>query len=174
MPRPSPASTVAGASPGRTVITPPSARSTTAGNSPNPTHSAARTACGTSIAVGDSSAAAAAVLRGKARKLIPNALTKHAAASAVVNASSAPQSGKISRTNAGVDAKPRSSAWNISHSLVNPFKSGSPEIAIAPTRKNRPVHGIRRSSPPNSSSCRVPAAITTLPAPRNSSPLNTA
>ena len=39
--------------------------------------------------------------------------------------------------------KPKSSAWNVSHSLAKPFSSGRPEIAIAPTRKNSAVHGIR-------------------------------
>ncbi len=49
-------------------------------------------------------------LRGSARNVMPNAFTKHAAASALVSASIAPLSGKFSRTRPGVDAKPSSSA----------------------------------------------------------------
>jgi hypothetical protein len=45
---------------------------------------------------------------------------------------------------------------------------------MAPMRKKSPVHGIRRSRPPKRSICRVPVAITTLPAPRNRSPLKIA
>ena len=107
---------------------------------------------------------------------MPNALTKQAAASAVVSASSAPADRK-QKVDERLGRAARSryrNAWNVSHSLAKPLSGGRPEIAIAPTRKNSAVHGIRRSRPPNCSICRVPVAITTPPAPRNSSPLNTA
>ena len=74
----------AGCNPGNDASTPPSARSTTPGNRPNPRQSAASNACGASITRGASCASAAAVLRGRARKLMPKTFTKHAAASALV------------------------------------------------------------------------------------------
>ncbi len=42
-------------------------------------------------------------LRGSARNVMPNALTKHAAASALVSASSAPASGKFTRVSPATD-----------------------------------------------------------------------
>ena len=75
------------------------------GSSPSTTHSAARSACGTSITAGASCASAALALRGSARKLIPNALTKHAAARAVVSASSAPPTGNRKWTSGSVEPR---------------------------------------------------------------------
>ena len=161
-----------GCNPGSDASTRPSTRKTTPGKSPNTTHSAARSACGTSITAGASCAPAAARLRGNARKLIPNAFTKHAAAKAVVSAKSAPPTGNRKCTSGSAEPrKPYKNAWNVSHSLANPFRGGRPEIAIAPMRKNSPVHGIRRSRPPNCSICRVPVVITTSPAAEKQQPL---
>ena len=107
--------------------------------------------------------------------MIPNAFTKHAAASALVNARSAPATGNRKRTRASEERwNPNRKAWKSSHSLTKPLRSGSPEIAAAPTRKKSAVHGIRLARPPISSMCRVPVATTTPPAPRNSSPLKSA
>ena len=106
---------------------------------------------------------------------MPKALTKQAAASAVVRPSRAPPIGKASRTKVSLDVwKPSSSDWKTSHSLTKPFRKGSPEMAMAPSRKNPAVHGIRRARPPMCSIWRVPQAATTPPAPRKSRPLNRA
>jgi len=57
--------------------------------------------------VGDASCAlAAASLRGCARNVMPKAFTKHAAASALVNASNAPPIGNISRSKLSVVPNP--------------------------------------------------------------------
>ena len=77
----------AGATPGMADMTPSSTRSTVPGNSPSAMHRRASIACGASITRGDSRAASASGLRGSARNVIPNALTKQAAASASVSAS---------------------------------------------------------------------------------------
>ena len=66
---------------------------------------------------------------------MPNAFTKHAAASAAVSASSDPAIGNIRRVRLEVVPNPASSAWYVSHSLTNPLSGGSPEIATAPIRK---------------------------------------
>ena len=106
---------------------------------------------------------------------MPNALTKQAAARAVVRPRSAPPIGKASRTKVSLDVwKPSRSDWNTSHSLTKPFRKGRPEMAMAPSRKKPAVHGIRRARPPMCSIWRVPVAATTPPAPRKSSPLKRA
>ena len=71
-----------------------SALTTTPGRRPSPTQSHMRNACGHSIVLETSWAAAAPLLRGNARNVMPNALTKHAAASAPVSASRTPATGK--------------------------------------------------------------------------------
>ena len=81
---------------------------------------------------------------------------------------------KVHQSGSADIRKPWRSAWNASHSLANPFSGGSPEMASAPTRKHVAVHGIAPVKPPISSMFRVPEAAATLPAPRNSRPLNTA
>ena len=91
-----------------------------------------------------------------------------------MSANSAPATGKTSRLRVVVAVKPCNSAWKSNHSLTKPLRSGRPEIAAAPTRKNSAVHGIRLARPPIPSSCRVPVAITTPPALRNSKPLKRA
>ena len=95
------------------------------------------------IAAGTSWACAASSLRGRARKLIPNALTKHAAASPAVRASPARASANT-RFSAGLRTlRFWSNAWNVSHSLTKPLRGGSPAMAAEPTRKHAAVHGMR-------------------------------
>ena len=78
----------------------------TVGNSPRNTHAAVSTPMPMTMVGGASCAWAAASLRGCARNVMPKAFTKHAAASAPVNASMAPPSGNISRTRLSVVPKP--------------------------------------------------------------------
>ena len=86
-----------------------------------------------------SRACAATVLRGRPRKLTPNAFTKHAAASAADNASSAPSAGMaIFSPHCGRFGCSRM-AWKVSHSETKPFSGGSAEIAAQPTRKQNAV-----------------------------------
>ena len=49
------------------------------------------------------------------------------------------------------------SACRVSHSEAKPLSGGIPAIAIAPTRKGPPVHGIRRRRPPRRSSSSDPS-----------------
>ena len=95
--------TPAGGNPGNDAVTRPSALRTTPGNTPSTRHSVANSASGTTISRGASCASAAPRLRGNARKLMPNALTKQTAASALVKASSAPASGKVTRVGPGTN-----------------------------------------------------------------------
>src|SRR6185295_15523188 len=90
--------------PGNDTITALNTVSTAPGNTPSNTQSAARTTCGQSMLAPASWAAAAAALRGSARKVIPNALTKQAAASAPVSASSAAATGNSRWMTGSADA----------------------------------------------------------------------
>jgi len=104
---------------------------------------------------------------------MPNALTKHAAASAAERASRAPTAGTRNfRSHCG-NAGLRRIAWNVSHSETNPLNGGSAEIAAQPTRKAKAVSGMRWMSPPSRSMSRSPVAPSTAPAPKNSRLLNT-
>ena len=79
---------------------------------------------------------------------MPNALTKHAAASAADSASSAPSAGiAIFRPHCGRSGCSRI-AWKVSHSETKPFSGGSAEIAMQPTRKANAVFGMRWIRPP--------------------------
>ena len=82
------------------------------------------------------------VVRGRPRKVMPNALTKHAAASAAESASSAPTAGaKIFSAqdgNSGVSKM----AWKVSHSETKPLNGGSAEMATQPTRNAKAVRGM--------------------------------
>ena len=53
----------------------------------------------------------------------------------------------------------------MSHSLTNPFSGGSPEMAIAPIRKQNAVTGMRRIRPPILPCCACPVACSTAPRP---------
>src|SRR5207245_4172704 len=139
----------AGRTPGSDAVTPSSRPRTQPGASPRTRHIAARKACGASIVHGDSCAFSAPAPRGRARNVIPNAFTKHAAASALVRASNAPAIGKRNRARASDERwNPNRKAWKRIHSLTKPLRSGRPEMAAAPTRKKSAVHGIRLTSPP--------------------------
>ena len=105
---------------------------------------------------GDTSVAfSLSMLRLLARNVIPNAFTKHAAASPPVNVRQAAPKMKILFINIEEVAIPLKRLWNVSHSLTNPLNGGRPEIATAPTKKNIAVYGISFMSPPYSSILRV-------------------
>ncbi len=79
-----------------------------------------------------SCAPAATVVRGRPRKLTPNALTKQAAASAADNASITPTAGTRNfRPHCGRSGL-RRIAWKMSHSETKPLSGGSAEIAMHP------------------------------------------
>src|SRR5207244_7786593 len=78
--------TGAAAPPRTDAETAPNTGTTSVGPSPRPTHAAASVTMATRIATGASTAEAAASLRGRARNVIPKALTKHAIARPPVSA----------------------------------------------------------------------------------------
>src|SRR5436305_9223804 len=82
-----------------------------------------------------STASRATALRGRPRNVTPNALTKHAAASAAESASSAPIAGTRNLSSHWGRAGLKRIAWKVSHSETKPLKGGSAEIAAEPTRK---------------------------------------
>ncbi len=157
----------------------PATTAASAGNSttaarPKPAHATARITMPIRIDHGASCACAAAGDRGIARKVIPKAFTKPAAASPPVRASAPTarvSSGDTSITGLPI---PDSRDWKRSHSLTKPFRGGSPAIERAPIRKSTAVHGSRRIRPPNRFMSRVPVAWRIDPAPRKSNPLNAA
>ena len=100
----------ASVNPGSDVVTRPRTVKTAPGNRPSPKQTRVSSASGTSIEAGDSCASSAAAERGSARKVMPNALTKQTAASALVSARSAPTSGKFTRVSPGTNSNPSSSA----------------------------------------------------------------
>ena len=79
--------------------------------SPSATQPAARKAMANCIEGATSRARAAASLRGRARKVIPKAFTKQAAARAAVSASNDPATGNITRVRLWVVPNPASNAW---------------------------------------------------------------
>ena len=147
---------------------------TAEGSSPKTTHAIANIAMPACMDRGTSCACSARAERGMARNVIPNALTKHAAARPLASASMATAIGMTTATSGCGIAEPPSKAWKTSHSEANPLSGGSAEIAQAPIKKNRAVRGIRLIRPPISSMLRVPRAWATEPAPRKSSPLKQA
>ena len=129
------------------------------------------------IAVSDqrsvSTAWPAIAVRGRPRNVMPNALTKHAAASAAESASRAPTAGTRNLSSHCGSAGLRRMAWKVSHSETKPLKGGSAEIAAEPTRNTNAVCGMRWIRPPRRSMSRSPVAVRTAPAPKNSRLLNT-
>ena len=115
---------------------------------------------------------AAAALRGRPRKVTPNALTKQAAASAAESASSAPTAGTRNFNPHDGSCGLSRMAWKVSHSETKPLSGGSAEIAAQPTRNAKAVCGMRWISPPRCSMSRSPVAVSTAPAPKNSRLLN--
>ena len=115
------------------------------------------------MSLGDSLASFASCERGSARKVIPNAFTKHAAASALVSANTANEAIKITSRNGLAKAVDWKNAWKIMSSLTNPLKGGNAEIETAPIKKRMAVLGMRLIKPPISSMLRVPVALTMLP-----------
>ena len=103
---------------------------------------------------------------------MPKARTKHAAASAAESASKAPTAGTVSLSPHDGNCGLSRMAWKISHSETNPLSGGSAEIATQPARNTTAVRGMRWISPPSCSMSRVPVALSTLPAPKNSRLLN--
>ena len=95
------------------------------GKTPAIRHSAANANIAASEKRSASAARLAASVRGAARKVIPNALTKHAAASAADSASNAPTAGTNSfRPHEGNWGLSRI-AWKVSHSETKPLNGGS-------------------------------------------------
>ena len=115
-----------------------------------------------------SCAVAAMVVRGRPRKLTPNALTKQAAASAADNASIAPTAGTISLTPHDGTSGLKRIAWKVSHSETKPLSGGNAEIAMHPARNVKAVSGMRWMRPPSCSMSRWPVAVRTAPEPKNS------
>ena len=145
-----------------------SASITSPGSIPASRQNAARMNIAESEYRSTSSAFSAAGLRGRPRKVTPNALTKHAAAKAAAKASSAPTAGTIIfRAHCGSSGL-CNTAWKISHSETKPLNGGSAEIATQPTRKTKLVSGIRWMRPPSLSMSRSPVDVRTAPAPKNS------
>ena len=103
---------------------------------------------------------------------MPKARTKQAAASAADSASSAPTAGTISFKPQEGNCGDSRMAWKLSHSETKPLSGGSAEIAVQPIRKTKAVCGMRWIKPPSCSMSRVPVAVKTLPAPKNSRLLN--
>src|SRR5258708_22213757 len=104
------------------------------GNTPASRHNAANT----SIALRDqrsvSRAVVAASERERPRNVIPNALTKHAAASAAEQASVAPTAGTRSLGTHCGSCGLRRMDWNVTHSDTKPLDGGSAEITMHPAR----------------------------------------
>ena len=105
--------------------------------------------------------------------MIPNALTKHAAARAAESASRPPTAGTRNfSTHCGSWGLSRI-AWKVSHSETKPLKGGSAEIAAEPMRKAKAVNGMPWISPPSRSMSRSPVAVRTAPDPKKSRLLKT-
>src|SRR5450759_4389728 len=130
---------------------------------PNATHKAASMAGPIIISLGDSLASFASWDLGRARKVIPKAFTKQAAARALVRANTANDAIKINSRNGLFNAADWKKAWKIMSSLTKPLKGGRAEIETAPIRKSMAVLGMRLIKPPISSMLRVPVALTMLP-----------
>jgi hypothetical protein len=124
------------------------------------------------IGAGDSVACSAWDERGRPRKVTPKALTKQAAASPPVSASMEAAKAAASPEAPPSRTPPRSSAWNVSHSETKPLSGGRPEIAAA--RGNSQAVRACARQPPSSSMLRWWVRLSTLPAPRNKSPLKAA
>ena len=116
-----------------------------------------------SMSLGDSFASFASCERGSARKVIPNAFTKHAAARALVRAKTANATIRSSSRKGLARAVDWKKAWKIMSSLTKPLNGGNAEMETAPIRKRRAVLGIRLIKPPISSMFRVPVALTIEP-----------
>ena len=128
---------------------------TSEGPIPSTTQASASPPIAACMLRGTSRASAARGVRGIARNVIPKAFTKHAAASPLVSAS-IPTAMAMMRPSSGRGScGPPRSAWKTSHSETNPLSGGNPEIAAAPTRKQKAVRGIPLMSPPSSSMLRV-------------------
>ena len=103
---------------------------------------------------------------GRPRKVMPNALTKQAAASAADSANAAPIAGARNfSTHCGTWGLSRI-AWKVSHSETKPLNGGSAEIAAEPMRKAKAVSGMPWMSPPRRSMSRWPVAVRTAPEPK--------
>src|SRR5260221_14759952 len=115
-----------------------------------------------------SCAASAGGLRGRPRKVMPNALTKHAAANAAARANMAPTAGTIIfRAHCGRSGL-CSTPWKISHSETKPLKGGGAGMAKQTTRKTKLVKGIRGMRAPKFSMSPSPVEGRTAPAPKKS------
>src|SRR5262249_5095384 len=79
----------------------------------------------------------AAGVRARPRKVIPNAFTKQAAASAAESASNAPTVGTKSFNPHDGNCGLKRIAWNVSHSETKPLSGGSAEIATQPIKKRK-------------------------------------
>src|SRR3989344_4116344 len=134
----------------------------------------ARKAMGTLIKRSLSCTFSCVSARGRARNVVPNALTKHAAARPPVRAREAALARKIIFEKTGSAAMPAKRLWKVSHSLTKPLNGGRPEMETAPMRKKAAVHGMTLMRPPYSSILRVCVAWTTDPAERKRSDLKSA
>ena len=126
------------------------------------------------MGAGTSRACSAASERGRAKNVTPKAFTKQVTARAPVMARATTAKANRMRMKMSPSMAAPMSPWYVNHSDTNPLSGGMAEMASDPTRKHRAVTGIRRARPPRTSMLRVPVACSTLPAPRNKSPLNMA
>ncbi len=138
------------------------------------TQSAASSSMATIIVFGTSCASSACVLRGAPQKVIPYILTKHITASPPVTASITIAIGPASCSATASTRLSENSDCRVYHSLIKPFSGGRADIARQPIRHAAAVHGIRFASAPIFSMSWVCKREIIAPAPRNSSPLNSA
>jgi len=78
-------------------------------------------------------------LLGRARKVIPKALTKQAAVRPLVKASIPAQKPRNNLVPPVTLKAPVKNACKLSHSLIKPLSGGRAEIAIAPIKKQKAV-----------------------------------
>src|SRR5579863_10576774 len=99
------------------------------GSTPATRQSAARKYIAASENWSVSVACPAADVRGRPRNVMPNALTKQAAASAAESASSAPTAGTKSLRPHDGNCGLSNIAWNVSHSETKPLSGGNADMA---------------------------------------------
>ena len=144
------------------------------GATPRASTTAAETTRDSRIDTETSWAAAAPSLRGRARKPIPNALTKVSRARPAVSATTPIAAGSSTANRRSVLASPWIRDCSSTHSATNPTEIGSAAAPSAPTPNEAEVTGIRGPSPPSRSRSRSPLACRIAPAPRKRTVLKAA
>src|SRR2546423_1305774 len=134
--------------PTASCVTAPRVSVTSPGRIPASRHSSASESIAICEKRSVSAAPEAATVRGRPRKVMPNALTKHAAASAAEQARVAPTAGTSSLATHCGSCGLKKIAWNVSHSETKPLKGGSAEMAMHPGRNGprRSRHGLDQSA----------------------------